>query len=160
MALTLLQWSDSFNVGIQEIDEQHRTLVDLLNQLHAAILEHKGSAACRKILDQLAEYTRTHFLLEESLMRVSHYPDFDAHKQQHEALIGQVKALQEKLDSGQGAISFELLHFLQNWLTKHINESDKRFGGHFKQTSMSGYSQWSDEVKTTMAKKKWWWKFW
>lgn len=161
MADVLFEWSDGFNVGIQEVDEQHRTLVDLLNQLHAAIRDHKGSQACREILDRLAEYTRTHFLLEESLMRVSHYPGFELHKQQHEDLIAQVRALQEKLDTGQAAISFELLHFLQVWLTKHINESDKRFGQHFFKTNdLKAYSQWSTEVKATMEKKKWWWKFW
>ncbi|AKU10523.1 hemerythrin-like metal-binding domain-containing protein [Azoarcus sp. CIB] len=161
MSQVLFEWSDSFNVGIQEIDEQHRILVDLLNQLHAAIRDHKGSQACRAILDQLAEYTRTHFLLEESLMRVSHYSGLDLHKQQHEDLIAQVKSLQDKLDSGQASISFELLHFLQVWLTKHINESDKRFGNHFvRNTDLKGYSEWSEEVKTTMKKKKWWWKFW
>lgn len=161
MANVLLEWNDGFEVGIQEIDEQHRTLVDLLNQLHAAIRDHKGSAASREILDRLAEYTRTHFLLEESLMRVSHYPGFEIHKQQHEDLINQVKSLQEKIDSGQASISFELLHFLQVWLTKHINESDKRFGKHFLASSnLQAYSKWTTEVKTTMEKKKWWWKFW
>lgn len=161
MSAVLFEWSDSFNVGIQEIDEQHRILVDLLNQLHAAIRDHRGSQACREILDQLAEYTRTHFLLEESLMRVSHYPGLDIHKSQHEELIAQVRTLQEKLDVGQAKISFELLHFLQIWLTKHINESDRRFGQHFgKIEGLNAYSQWSDEVRTTMEKKKWWWKFW
>lgn len=161
MSNVFFEWSDSFNTGIQEVDEQHRTLVELLNQLHSAIRERKGSQACREILDRLAEYTRTHFLLEESLMRLSHYPGFEIHKQQHEDLISQVKALQDKLDQGQGAISFELLHFLQVWLTKHIRESDQRFGQHFmKTTNLQAYSQWSNEVKETMEKKKWWWKFW
>ena len=161
MSQVFFEWSDSFNTGIQEIDEQHKTLVDLLNQLHFAIRERKGSQACREILDRLAEYTRTHFLLEESLMRLSHYPGFEGHKHQHEELIGQVKALQDKLDTGQAAISFELLHFLQIWLTKHIRESDQRFGLHFMKTSnLQSYSQWTTEVKETMEKKKWWWKFW
>lgn len=159
MTTPLIQWTPAFEIGIQEIDEQHRTLVGLLNQLNEAIREHQGSQASREILDRLAEYTRTHFLLEESLMRVSHYPGFEGHRHQHEELIGQVHALQQKLDSGKASISFELLHFLQVWLTRHINESDQRFGAHFLATDLKGYSQWSEEVKTTMEKKKWW-KFW
>lgn len=161
MSDVLLPWSDAYNTGIQEIDEQHKTLVDLLNQLNSAIHQRKGSQACREILDHLAEYTRTHFLLEESLMRVSHYAGFEQHKQQHEDLIEQVKALQGKLDQGQASISFELLHFLKVWLTTHIQESDKRFGAYFAMSSdLNSYSQWSQEVKSTMEKKKWWWKFW
>ena len=156
----LFAWSDSYTVGIQEVDEQHQVLVSLLNQLHVAIIEHHGKATSREILDRLAEYTRTHFLLEESLMRLTHYPGFDIHKQQHEELIKQVQDLQHKLDEEKVAITFELLHFLKNWLAQHINESDKRFGAHFKEAGLGQYANWSKEVETTMKKKKWWWKFW
>lgn len=158
MSSELFQWSDGFSVGIQEIDEQHKELVDLLNQLHTAIIEHHGTATSRKILDDLADYTKTHFSVEESLMRVSGYPDFELHKQFHEDLIGQVVALQEKLDTGEAKITFELLHFLKVWLTTHINEADKRFGSYF--ASVGGATQWAPHVQESMAKKKWWWKFW
>lgn len=157
----LLEWSDSYKVGIQEVDEQHQELVAMLNALHQAIVEHHAKEASRKILDQLADYTRTHFLLEESLMRVTHYPGFDAHKQQHEELIKQVVDLQHKLDTGGATITFELLHFLKVWLAQHINETDKRFGAFFtKADHLKSYANWSEEVSTTMTKKKWWWKFW
>ena len=157
----LLQWSDSYKVGIQEVDEQHKELVAMLNALHVAIVEHHAKEASRKILDQLADYTHTHFLLEESLMRVTHYPGFDIHKQQHEELIKQVVDLQHKLDSGGATITFELLHFLKVWLSQHINDSDKRFGAFFTKTDhLKSYANWSEEVQTTMTKKKWWWKFW
>ncbi len=156
----LFSWSDSYNVGIQEVDEQHRVLVSLLNQLHEAIREHRGSATSRDILGRLAEYTRTHFLLEESLMRLTHYPGFEIHKQQHEELIKQVQDLQYKIDNENAAITFELLHFLKGWLTQHINDSDKRFGAFFETAGLTQYTTWTKEVETTMKKKKWWWKFW
>lgn len=156
----LLEWSDSYKTGIQEVDEQHKELVSMLNALHNAIVNHRAKESSRRILDQLAEYTRTHFLLEESLMRVTHYPGFEAHKQQHEELIRQVVDLQQKLDSGAATITFELLHFLKVWLSQHINETDKRFGAFFTQSKdLNAYSNWSEEVSTTM-KKKAWWKFW
>ncbi len=158
MSAELFQWSNGFSVGIQEIDEQHKELVDLLNKLHTAIIEHHGSETSRTILDELADYTKTHFSVEESLMRVSNYPEFDAHKQNHEELIGQVVALQDKLDTGEAKITFELLHFLKVWLTNHINEADKRFGGYF--ASVGGAAQWAPHVQDAMEKKKWWWKFW
>lgn len=124
----VFQWSDEFSVNIEEVDEQHRTLVGLVNDLHVAIREHRGKTASRKVLDRLAEYTRTHFMLEESLMRLTRYPGFDVHRQQHEDLIAQVQSLQYKLDHENAAITFELLNFLRKWLIQHILESDKRFG--------------------------------
>ena len=160
-ATDLFQWSDSFNVHIQEVDEQHKVLVDLLNQLHRAIVERHGKATSQEILNQLADYTRTHFLLEESIMRVLHYPGLEIHKQQHEDLIKQIQELQRKIDEEGATITFELLHFLKMWLIQHINESDKRFGDFFAKSShLQQYTTWNKEVEQTMKKKKWWWKFW
>lgn len=165
MSTNLLDWSDSFNTGIKEVDSQHKTLVKLLNQLHQAIQQHQSKDASRQILDELADYTHTHFSLEESLMRMSHYADYPSHKKQHADLIGQVQALQQKLDSGQASIGFELLHFLKTWLTHHISESDKRFGAYFVLSDASSegsatLQNWTGEVEKTMAEKKRWWKFW
>lgn len=154
---TLFTWSEDLSVGIQEIDEQHKELVKLLNRLHEAVVSHHGSTACSEILNQLAEYTRVHFIVEESLMRILHYPEFEQHKAEHEALVAQVVALQQKLAAGQATITFELLHFLKVWLTKHIAGSDRRYAGFFLEKGMS--PDWSHHVEQTMQK-KWSWKFW
>lgn len=149
-------WSDDLSVGIREIDEQHKVLVGLLNELHSAISGHRGSAECRGILDRLAEYTRVHFAVEESLMRILGYPDHENHRHEHEMLTGQVVDLQQKLDAGRASISFELLHFLKVWLTKHIHESDKRYGSHFLSRGIE--ARWP--AKEAGVEKKSSWKFW
>jgi hemerythrin len=146
----LVEWSDNLSVGIAEIDDQHKKLVEMLNKMHDAILDHRGSAAARPILNEMAEYTRVHFATEESLMRATAYPHYEAHKQQHEDLIAQVQDLQAKLDAGSHAISFELLHFLKGWLTNHIVESDKKYGPYFLKRGIA------EPGKPT----SWWQKFW
>lgn len=149
----LFTWSDNLSVGISEIDDQHKVLVDLLNELHFAISDHRGSAECRGILDRLAEYTRVHFAVEESLMRILEYPDFDNHKHEHEALLGQVVDLIQKLDSGKAKISFELLHFLKAWLTKHILGSDKQYGDYFRARGI--VARWPTKEVTPVKKSFW-----
>ena len=156
----VFQWSDDFSVNIEEVDEQHRTLVGLVNDLHVAIREHRGKTASRKVLDRLAEYTRTHFMLEESLMRLTRYPGFDVHRQQHEDLIAQVQSLQYKLDHENAAITFELLNFLRKWLIQHILESDKRFGAFFQKTEFSRISGSLPPNVSARPEKRAWWKFW
>jgi hemerythrin len=158
MANGLVQWSDAFSIGLQEVDEQHQVLVGLLNERGEAVAHHHGSAKCREVLDRLAEYTRVHFTVEESLMRLLNYPEFADHKQRHEELIHQVVDLQQKLDAGTTAISFELLHFLKMWLVKHISESDMRFGKYAVARGVS--AKWEAHVEQTMRKPKWRWKFW
>lgn len=127
----LVEWSDDLSVGIQEIDEQHKLLVSLLNRLHTAIVEHHGSDVAQDILRQLTEYTKIHFAVEESLMRILGFPDYAEHKRHHEMLIAEVRELSAKLEQEKKSISFELLHFLKMWLTKHIMEEDQAYSPHF-----------------------------
>jgi len=159
-------WSDEYSVGIAEIDEQHKTLFAMVDKLHDAIMHKAGSAACRVILDELVDYTRVHFALEQTLMRVGHYPEYDGHCKLHKELVEEVEALQHKIASGHAAISFELLQFLRNWLTKHILSEDMKYGIFFKQGGdkhSDTMDEWTERSRTTMKKhkeKSAWWKFW
>lgn len=145
----LLEWNDNLRIGIDEIDDQHKALVVLLNQLHTAIHEKHGTAACMEILDKLVEYTRVHFTVEESLMRILGYPGYADHLEGHEKLIAQVVELQQKLQSGKANVSFELLHFLRGWLTHHIMETDKAYVPYFISKGVEQHSS-----------RKSFWKFW
>ncbi|EXJ12631.1 bacteriohemerythrin [Imhoffiella purpurea] len=145
-----VEWSDALSVGIEEIDAQHRVLVELVNEMHDAIQEHHASEAIHGILDKLAEYTRIHFAVEESLMRILDYPDYEVHKHQHEELIRTLRDLQDKVASGKTAVGFELMHFLKLWLTKHIIESDKEYGSYFLASG----------VRPRLKKKSWVARLW
>lgn len=126
-----VEWSDELSVGVEEIDEQHKVLVGLVNDMHEAIHQRHGSDVVQEILAQLTDYTRVHFAVEESLMRILNYPGYEAHKEKHEVLLSHVVELNEKVKAGKTSIGFELMHFLKVWLTKHIMESDKEYSGHF-----------------------------
>jgi hemerythrin len=145
-----VEWSKDLSVGIEEIDAQHRVLVDLLNEMHDAIQERRGSAVVNDVLAKLAEYTRIHFAVEESLMRIFHYPDYEAHKAEHEELIAEVADLQHKVASGKTAIGFELMHFLKGWLTKHILASDMQYSPFFLEAG----------VKPNLKKASWTKRLW
>ncbi len=149
-AAKLVEWSKELSVGIEEIDSQHKVLVDLLNELHRAIIERHGSETAHRILLQLLEYTRIHFAVEESLMRILGYPEYEEHKHHHELLLDEVRMLSEKLHDGKKSISFELLHFLKMWLTKHIMEEDKLYAPFLL----------SKGVQATYQKRSWVGKFW
>ena len=137
------------SVGLQELDEQHKALFDLLNELHEAI-NAKGSAkTCGAILDRLVDHTRIHFLMEESLMRLLNYPEFDAHKAQHGNLLGQVAKVQARLENDGFAVSFELLHFLKAWLVNHIHHRDQLFAAFALARGVDAH--WSIHVSKAMG---------
>lgn len=126
-----VDWSHDLSVGVKEIDEQHMKLIDLINEMHEAITEHRASEVTMRILDELIVYTQTHFQTEEALMNILEYDDFEVHKALHDALIQQVSDLKLKLQSGKASINFELMHFLKTWLTKHILGDDTQMGAYF-----------------------------
>ena len=153
-------WSENNHIDIQEVDEQHKALAGLVNRLHEALGEGQDKASLRATLDHLAESTRGHFLLEESLMRLTHYPGFDIHKQQHEDLMERMRTLQLYLDGEDTTITLDVLEFLREWLILHITDSDKRFGQHFQMAGLGKYAKWTSEATRSMGGRKSWWKFW
>lgn len=145
----LYSWTDALSVGWQELDEQHKVLFDILHELHDAINANAGATACNIILEQLVEHTRTHFLMEESLMRLLSYPDFDAHRVQHGNLLKQVAKVQARLEKYGFAVSFELLHFLKAWLVNHVLHKDQRFAAYALSRGVD--AEWSPNVSSAMA---------
>jgi hemerythrin len=137
-------------VGIDEIDAQHQVLVDLVNEMHDAIHARHGSEVVQDVLGKLADYTKIHFAVEESLMRILGYPGYEEHKAQHEELIHSMVDLQHKVQTGKTAIGFELMHFLKIWLTKHIMESDMQYSDYFLEAGL----------KRKFKKKTWSAKLW
>lgn len=131
----LLQWSENLKIGIREIDEQHKALIAMVNELHQAIVARNAKDTARQILDRLADYPRTYFHEEEGLMQRSGYSALDTHRQQHEDLIRRVGELRKQFDSGNSKITFELMFVLKAWLARHVNESDRRFGAYMMATA-------------------------
>lgn len=125
--MSLLNWSNAFCVGVKEIDDQHKKLVDMANRLNDAMQIGQGKEALAKILNELVDYTVYHFGTEERLMNQHQYPQQAAHKEEHKKLVHDVSTFKAKFEKGDAAITSEIMNFLRDWLTKHILQSDKLF---------------------------------
>ncbi len=128
--MVIFKWDDSYSVGIAQVDEQHKVLVDLVNRLDQAVSTGHDEAALRKILGELLDYTRYHFSTEENLMLSSgqnplHYRK---HKSEHDDFIQRVKEFSGQLRGSSTGLSEPLLDFLIKWLVDHILGSDKEMG--------------------------------
>ncbi len=128
-APTLMTWNERYSVGIARIDAEHRKLVDLINELYAAILAGREDSVTGKVLNGLAAYTLSHFATEEGLMKRYAYPGYAPHKVEHDKLVAQVKQLQQELSTGKTKVSQEVLTFLQRWLIGHMLGMDKKYSG-------------------------------
>jgi hemerythrin len=124
----LLKWSDSLSVGVVEIDAQHKTLISNLNDLADAMSQGKANAALRPLLARLVAYTQMHFGTEEKYMKQWGFSGYLSHNAEHEAFVKKVAEFQANYEAGKLALSIEVLHFLKDWVSNHIQGTDKKNG--------------------------------
>jgi hemerythrin-like metal-binding protein len=126
--MALLTWDSSYSVGVKALDDQHTVLFSILNDLHAAMMKGQAQNVTGALLRKLVQYTREHFTSEEAKMAALGYPGLAAHRTVHSNLTKQVEEYAAKFEKGETAISIELLTFLRDWLTNHIQRTDKEYG--------------------------------
>lgn len=130
--MALFNWTDKFSVDVKTFDEQHKNLINLINDLYDAMKLGKGNQILGKIFDSLIDYTKNHFNDEEEVMRKVFYPEYLNHKSEHVKLTDKVLEYKKKFENNEILISVDLLGFLRDWLTNHIMNTDKKYGEFFK----------------------------
>lgn len=125
--MPIITWTDTFSVKVAEIDTQHKKLVEMINKLYEAMKVGKSKDVMGEILNNLISYTATHFKTEEKYFDLYSYPEKENHKTEHKEFVETVTKFKNDFDSGNATISIELMNFLRDWLTKHINGTDKKY---------------------------------
>jgi len=123
-------WNESYSVRVAQFDAQHRKLFELVNRLADAMRVGKGNDVIREVVDELAVYTRTHFLQEEVAMQQTKYPGYEAHHAQHSQLLAEVEKFKGALMGGGKPNVVGVLNFLRLWLVEHIQKSDQAYSAH------------------------------
>ncbi|MEW6598956.1 MAG: hemerythrin family protein [Pseudomonadota bacterium] len=132
-------WRDEMSIDGGVIDEDHQTLIAIINEFFEIKEDLREFNELSKLLAKLHHYTEVHFGREEMLQRAAHYPYNDAHHHEHETLLRELAAVNAELDTYApvepgAAVSPETLHafhervglFLRHWLVDHIIKSDLR----------------------------------
>jgi hemerythrin-like metal-binding protein len=129
MTMPFLTWEPKFSVGIAEIDNQHKKIIELSNVLYAAVTKRESRLVISEVVQKIAEYARYHFLTEESLMEKHHYPeaDFQEHKKEHENFRVQVEKFLSRDERKDVTLTVDVAQFLSDWLDHHITKIDKKY---------------------------------
>lgn len=129
-----IKWRDSLAIGVEEIDNQHRELLQHFDRLLTACEEGKGMLELKNLLDFLDGYVRTHFNDEEALQLLWHYPGYEAHRKEHESFVERIKKLQLEIDTEGVAVYhvIETNNLLFKWLINHISKVDRELGRFLK----------------------------
>lgn len=129
-----IEWTEDLAVGSKEIDDQHKELFRMINQMLEACNQGKGKEVLEEILGFLEKYVVIHFGTEERLMQQYNYPDYSGHKNHHEQFIKSFMDLKKEMaTTGPGThIVVMTNRTVVGWLNSHIRNVDKLLGAFLK----------------------------
>ena len=120
--MALLVWLPELDTGIEEIDRQHRRIVEYINKLHELKATH-DRAELGEVIGEMVDYTLSHFVFEEALIENAGYLFAGPHKKVHELFAKRVALFQSRFDAGED-VTDELHGMLSRWLFNHIRNED------------------------------------
>ncbi len=120
-------WNDNYSVGNRELDDHHKAIVSIINDLYVAIQEKSARARLNEILDRLSEYTESHFRREEELMDKLQYPGTPHQKSLHTQMVQKTNSLRKSSACLKDEVARDALSFLKDWWLHHIVALDSQY---------------------------------
>ena len=127
--MSLLQWKPEYSVGVESMDVEHQEMIDLINEIYEKLDSNPDADQIEQCLGDIFSTVSMHFALEERLMRKSNYAEYQAHKDNHEELLDQIRDLMDDFDSDTAAGATRLEQGLSDWFAGHFSTFDARLHG-------------------------------
>ena len=124
--MALLQWRKEFSVGVPAVDHEHRELVELINELHAALGEPGSELSVPEFLGEIHAKIASHFALEERIMRERGYDQFAEHKADHDELLEGIRDIMDAYELRGAFDEATLVERLNDWFGEHFRTKDAR----------------------------------
>jgi hemerythrin len=126
---SFVTWDEKYSTRIQLIDDQHKELLKLTNELFDSCQEGNQSAGntFRKILHSTVDYVKYHFSAEEKIFEIINYPLAVEHKKQHESFVKRVLEDAKSFEEGKHIVPISFARFLKDWILTHIAVHDKQY---------------------------------
>ncbi|HPN84791.1 MAG TPA: bacteriohemerythrin [Victivallales bacterium] len=123
-----IKWDDTLSVGLEMIDEEHKTLISKINDVSEAISKGMGEAQVAQTIEFLRDYSKKHFSAEENIMETKKYPLTADHKAKHAEFISTIDEIEKDFteDGATKQLAEAINNLLANWLKKHIRETDTK----------------------------------
>ena len=131
----LIAWSKTFTCGIKLLDDQHKELIDLVNDMfhHATGDENHEHEYFNKVIQQAIKYIKVHFATEEKIMRAIKYPGYAEHKRAHDNFVLKVVENIQNYETEKHYTLYSFTKFLKDWVLSHIAVMDKQYFIYIKQ---------------------------
>ena len=122
-----IQWSESISVNNSEIDNQHKNLIQLTNNLISNSNAKVNSEIIGETLQKLLKYIKEHFKDEEELLEKCNYPKLEEHKKEHKKFVKKIVGFCNDVLIGKSAVTEEMIYFLVDWLLNHTSIDDQDY---------------------------------
>ena len=153
--MPLMQWTPAMSVGVEELDNDHKVLIKVINDLDANAGNESRRDVVRQCLIALRRYAEFHFAREEKVMSACSYPNLEAHKDEHRDFVKRIQDVTARFDTGvedaAGIVNQELLDYLKDWLRHHILVEDLAYRAHVERSAEA-----KEAAKSFKAAEVWW----
>ena len=123
----MFKQNDKYNVNISIIDENHKTFIDIINKAIVAKQHNNNAEKVKDVLKEMTMYALSHFSTEEAYMIEFDYPESQHHKEEHHVFTIRTTAYINRVINGDYQVAGEILEYLQQWLVRHIQVTDKKY---------------------------------
>jgi len=154
----LITWTEKFECGIKLIDDQHKGLVELLNEMfnHVTGNETQEHNYFKRVINDAVSYVKTHFATEEKLMIATKFDGYAEHKKEHDSFVIAVVENIKDYEAGKRLTLSSFTRFLKDWVLSHVALMDKKYFDYFKKVATrkedGKLSINADDVRNAAAK--------
>jgi len=128
--MVLIEWKDEFSTGVPDVDHEHRQLVGLINELHAALSAEDPDFTVMDFLGEIYAHVSAHFALEEKIMRERNYDQFEDHKRDHERLLDELRDIMDDYEENAYFSDAAFAAHVEHWFSEHFRTRDARLHRH------------------------------
>ena len=125
---TFAEWDPALETGDPTVDEQHRQLYELVNEMNDTVASGRSDELIAASFGRIIEYARSHFAYEEALMERIGYPGIETQMWQHREFAKEVELLWSEILSGDRVSPGGLVDFMKEWLSYHVDQEDRKIG--------------------------------
>lgn len=130
--MAFLEWTNDYSVGSKKMDDEHKMIFSLVNELDDQMKSGKGYSALSYTFTAMKAYSVYHFSSEEALLEKSNYPLLQSQKQSHQDFIKRIQDFEEDVSNHEMDIASKVMIFLKSWWVGHIQNEDKKYAQYIK----------------------------
>jgi len=134
--MSLIDWREEYSVGVASVDHEHKEMINLINTVYDNLSSNAPKEQIEDFLGEIYTKISAHFALEEKIMKVKGYDEYEEHKQDHERLLDEIRDIMDFYQTDGYFSDKDLADQLERWFSEHFRTRDARLHKHLGQAEI------------------------